>query len=128
MNRYITPALTLAAGIGIGAVAVQVIYAQATAPAYNVAEIAVTNEEGYNKEFVPPILKSIQESGGKFIVRGGKTIAALGTPPPPRVVIIQFESLAKAQAWLNSPGYKAAQPIGEKYATFRAYQVEGVSP
>jgi uncharacterized protein (DUF1330 family) len=77
---------------------------------------------------VPPVVKSIQDAGGKFIVRGGKTISVVGSPPAPRVVIIQFDSLDKAQAWLNSPAYKAAQSIGEKYATFRGYQVEGVAP
>jgi uncharacterized protein (DUF1330 family) len=50
-----------------------------------------------------------------------------GSPPASRVVVIQFESLDKAQAWVNSSAYKAAQAIGEKYATFRAYQAEGIS-
>jgi uncharacterized protein (DUF1330 family) len=128
MKRLITLGLTLVAGIGIGAATVHVLHAQARPPAYNVAEITVTNEEGYNKEYVPPVVKSIQDAGGKFIVRGGKTISVVGSPPAPRVVIIQFDSLDKAQAWLNSPAYKAAQSIGEKYATFRGYQVEGVAP
>jgi uncharacterized protein (DUF1330 family) len=128
MDRYITATLVLIAGAGIGAAAVQVLHAQVRSPAYNIAEITVTNDEGYNKEYVPPIVKSIQESGGKFIVRGGKAISVLGLPSAPRVVIIQFDSLDKAQAWVNSPAYKAAQSIGEKYATFRACQVEGISP
>jgi uncharacterized protein (DUF1330 family) len=74
------------------------------------------------------VAKSIQESGGKFIVRGGKTISVAGMAPAARVVIIQFESLDQAQAWTNSSSYKAAQAIGQKYATFRAYQVDGVAP
>ena len=73
-------------------------------------------------------MKTIQDAGGKFIVRGGKTISIGGTPPAPRITVIQFESLDKAQAWVNSSAYKAAQAIGEKYATFRGYQVEGVAP
>jgi uncharacterized protein (DUF1330 family) len=128
MDRSITGGLALVAGIGIGAAAVQVLHAQAQPPAYHIAEITVTNDEGYNKDFVPPIVKSMQDLGGKFIARGGKTISVLGSPPAPRVVLIQFDSLDKAQAWVNSPGYKAAQQLGDKYATFRAYQVEGSSP
>jgi uncharacterized protein (DUF1330 family) len=31
-----------------------------------------------------------------------------------------------AQALYNSPEYKAAQAIGDKYATFRRYAVEGL--
>ena len=128
MNTKIQLAFALLVGVGIGAVAVQGLHAQAKPPAFNIAEITITNEEGYTKEYVPPVLKTIQDAGGKFIVRGGKTISIGGTPPAPRITVIQFESLDKAQAWVNSSAYKAAQAIGEKYATFRGYQVEGVAP
>jgi uncharacterized protein (DUF1330 family) len=128
MNRYISAGFAMVVGAALGAAAVQGLHAQATPPAFNIAEITITNNDGYTKEYVPPILKSIEESGGKFIVRGGKTATAYGTPPAPRVTVIQFPSFDKAQAWLNTPAYKAAQAIGEKYATFRAYQVEGVAP
>jgi uncharacterized protein (DUF1330 family) len=37
-------------------------------------------------------------------------------------------SIDEAQEWFNSPANKAAQAIGDKYATFRSYVVEGVSP
>jgi len=128
MKTHYKLGMTLFAGIAIGAGVTEALQAQAKPPAFNIAEITVTNEEGYNKEYVPPIVKSIQEFGGKFIVRAGKTISVYGAPPAPRVVVIQFESLDKAQAWANSPSNKAAQTIGDKYATFRAYQVEGLSP
>jgi len=128
MKRYIILALATLTGAALGAAAIQGLHAQAKPPAFNIAEITITNDEAYTKEYVPPILKSIQDSGGKFIVRGGKTASVVGTPPAPRITVIQFESLDKAQAWINSPAYKAAQAIGDKYATFRAYQVEGVAP
>ena len=121
-------AFALLVGVGIGAVAVHGLHAQAGPPAFNIAEITVTDNDGYTKEYIPAVVKSIQDSGGKFIVRAGKTISVTGTPPAPRVVVIQFESLDQAQAWTNSPANKAAQAIGQKYATFRSYQVEGVSP
>jgi uncharacterized protein (DUF1330 family) len=128
MNRSITIALAMFTGAGLGAAAVQVLHAQAKPPAFHITEVTITNDEGYNKEFIPPIEKTREDFGGKFIARGGKTISVQGSPPAPRVVVIQFESLDKAQAWINSPAFKAAQAIGDKYGTFRAYQVEGVSP
>jgi uncharacterized protein (DUF1330 family) len=128
MKKYIALALATLAGAALGAAAIQGLHAQAKPPAFNIAEITITNDEAYTKEYVPPILKSIQDSGGKFIVRGGKIASVVGAPPAPRITVIQFESLDKAQAWFNSPAYKAAQAIGDKYATFRAYQVEGVAP
>jgi hypothetical protein len=33
----------------------------------------------------------------------------------------------KAQAWWNSPAVKDLNAIGEKYAEFRTYLVEGLS-
>jgi uncharacterized protein (DUF1330 family) len=111
----------------LGAAAVQSLHAQAKPVAYVVSEITVTNQDAYDKEYVPPVVKSIQDGGGKFIARAGKTVTFLGAPPAPRIVLFQFESMDKAQAF-NSPANKAAAPIGEKYATFRTYAVEGLSP
>jgi uncharacterized protein (DUF1330 family) len=51
-----------------------------------------------------------------------------GAPPAPRVTVIQFDSMDKAQAWWNSPANKDIQAIGQKYATVRSYLVEGISP
>jgi uncharacterized protein (DUF1330 family) len=127
MRTHYMVGMALFAGISIGAGLIEALHAQAKPPAFNIAEITLTNEEGYNKEYVPPVVKSIQDFGGKFIVRGGKTISIFGVPPAPRIIVIQFENIDKAQAWVNSSSYKAAQAIGDKYATFRTYQVEGTS-
>jgi cytoskeletal protein CcmA (bactofilin family) len=54
-----------------------------------------------------------------------KTMAFSGEPPPNRVVILQFENMAAAKAWQDGNG-RATQKIGEKYATFRTFAVEGV--
>jgi uncharacterized protein (DUF1330 family) len=112
----------------LGAVAVQSIHAQARPVAFIVAEIGITDPDGYSKEFLPPVLKTIQEAGGKFLARGGKTVSFDGAPPGPRVVVTQYESMEKAQAWWNSPATKDAFAIGRKYATFRQFGVEGVTP
>ena len=39
-----------------------------------------------------------------------------------------FESMEKARAVFDSPAYKEAKKVGDKYATFRVYAVEGMSP
>jgi uncharacterized protein (DUF1330 family) len=44
------------------------------------------------------------------------------------VVVLQFDIVDKAQAFWNSPGRKSAQSVGDKYATTRAFVVEGVTP
>lgn len=37
-----------------------------------------------------------------------------------------FESMEKAKATFDSPAYKAAKKVGDKYAKFRVYAVEGL--
>jgi len=48
----------MAAGFGLGAVAVQGLHAQGKAPVYYVAEIDVTNPDAYAKEYAPKLRHS----------------------------------------------------------------------
>ena len=127
MKPCYTVALSILAGVAIGAAAVQALHAQAKPPAYVVAEIDVTNPEPYEKEYVPIAAKAITDGGGKYLVRGGETAAMYGEPPKPRIAVMAFESMEKAQAAFNSSAYKEAKKVGDKYANFRIYAVEGVS-
>ena len=47
-------------------------------------------------------------------------------PPTKRVAIQQWESLEKLQAWRNSAEFKKAREVGDKYAKFRTFVVEGL--
>jgi uncharacterized protein (DUF1330 family) len=49
-----------------------------------------------------------------------------GTPQKSRVTINVYDSLEEAQASRNAADYKEARKIGDKYATFRAFVVEGL--
>jgi uncharacterized protein (DUF1330 family) len=120
--------LAMLASFALGAAAVQTLHAQAKPTGFVIVEAAVTDKDGYVKEFIPAAVKGIDEGGGKYIVRGGKTVSLRGTPPASRIVVLQFESVDKAQAWWDSPATKTAQAIGDKYATFRIFAVEGASP
>ena len=128
MNRYITVGLAMVASAAVGAAAVQTLLAQTKPPAFNIAEITIKDQDGYNKEYLPLITKALTDAGGKFLVRGGKTISYEGAAPATRVVVIQFESLDKLQALYNSAPYKDAVAVGDKYATQRIFGAEGVSP
>lgn len=127
MKTHYTVALSILAGVAVGAAAVQALHAQAKPPAYVVAEIDVTNAEPYDKEYVPPAAKAITDGGGKYIVRGGRTVAIFGEPPKPRIAVMVFESMEMAKAAFDSSAYKEAKKVGDKYAKFRVYAVEGLS-
>jgi uncharacterized protein (DUF1330 family) len=128
MNRTITVGLSMLAGATIGGAVVETLHAQAKPPGFTVAEIIVKDKDGYMKEFAPAITKTIQDAGGKFLVRGGRTASTLGAPPSGRVVITQYESFEKAQEWANSQAVQDAEKIGQKYADIRNFVVEGVAP
>ena len=119
--------MAIAVLAGIGAGAVETLRAQAKPPAYIVAEIDVSNQEPYQKEYVPLAVKALEASGAKYLARGGKT-AVIDGDPPKRVVIATYESLDKAQAAYSSAAYKDARKIGEKYAKFRIFAIEGLAP
>src|ERR1700757_1255466 len=128
INRHITVGLAIMASAALGATVVQTLHAQARPPAYNIVEITIKDQDGYNKEYLPLVAKAITDAGGKFIVRGGKTISYEGAAPAPRVVVVQFENLDKLQALYNSAPYKDAIAVGDKYSTQRIFGVEGISP
>jgi uncharacterized protein (DUF1330 family) len=115
-------------GAALAGAAIETIHAQAKPHAYVIAEITIKNQDGYLKEFAPAVVKSQEAFGGKFLARGGKTESNLGSAPAPRVVVVEYDSLDKAQAWWNSQAAKDAFVIGKKYADIRQFAVEGVAP
>jgi uncharacterized protein (DUF1330 family) len=129
MNRTVTVGLgMLVAGTAIGAAAVQTIHAQAKPPAFQIVEVTVRDQDGFNKEFVPLITKVQGEVGGKFLARGGRTVAYEGAPPAARVVVLQYDNMDQMQAAFNNPAFKSALAVGNKYSTQRIFGVEGLAP
>jgi uncharacterized protein (DUF1330 family) len=131
MKTQFTVALSMLAGVAVGAVAIQGLHAQAKPPVYLVTEIDVTNPEAFGKEFAPLAQATIKAAGAKFLIIGGtggagaKPVTGVVGTPPKRVTIQVWDSLEAMNKWYKSADYQAALKIGEKYATFRRYAVEG---
>jgi hypothetical protein len=92
-----TVVLSILAGIGLGAAAVQGLHAQAKPPAYFVVEIDKINDaEGLNVIVQRPrggadVAKVL---GGHYIARTYKITALDGTPPV-RFIAYAFDSVEK---------------------------------
>ena len=125
-TRY-TVAFSMLVGAALGAATIHGLHAQAKPPAYVIAENEVSNPAAYAKEYAPFASKALMAAGAKFLVRGGQAVSIAGTPPKSRVIVFAFESMEQAQAAFGSPAYREAKKIGEKYAKFRIYAVEGVA-
>jgi uncharacterized protein (DUF1330 family) len=127
MKTQFVVGIALLIGVGVGAVAVQSLHAQARPPAYVIAEIDVMNQDGYAKEYLPTGSKAVLAGGAKYLARGSRTAEIKGEPPK-RIVLLAFENFDAAQATFASPAFMEAAAIGEKHAKFRIYAVEGVPP
>jgi uncharacterized protein (DUF1330 family) len=125
MKTYFGIALTLLAGIGIGAATVQGLHAQAKPSAYVITEVEIINPEAF-KEFAPKVAEVNRAAGGKYLARGGE-IVALDGQPPKRVTLTVFESVEKAQAARTSAAWKELTPLREKATKTRSYIVEGLT-
>jgi len=125
-------AAAMLAGITIGAAGVQVLHAQTKPPVYFIGEIEVTNPEGYAKEYLPKAREIIKAHGGQLLAAGGAAgsgnpVIAVDGEPPKRVVVYRYPSVDAVHAWRNDPAYEEVRKIGEKYANYRTFAVEGVS-
>jgi uncharacterized protein (DUF1330 family) len=130
--RY-TVALSILAGAALGALAVHSLHAQAKPPVYYIAEIDVTNPDAYAKEFAPKAQAIIKAAGGRFLAIGGtaatgaRTLTAFDGEPPKRAVVQVWDSMEKIQAWRANPEFKELRKVGDKYAKFRSFAIEGMS-
>ena len=118
-------ALSMLAGIALGAAAIQTLDAQAKPPVYMIAINEISNQEGYTKEYVPPAQKSVKDHGGVYVA-AGPGAQVTGNLPNGPVVILRWESMEALQSWHNSPEFQAALKIGEKYAKFNIIAVNGI--
>jgi uncharacterized protein (DUF1330 family) len=110
--------------LGVGAA--DVLHAQAKPPGFVFAEIDVKDQDGYTNDFLPKARANIKESGGKYLAGGfNKTISMSGSPPPNRVVLLQFADMDAVKAY-NAKQRQLEAEMGDKYATFRAIGIEGV--
>ena len=93
--------------------------------AYIIVDIEVTDPAGY-ETYKQLATDSVQLFGGKYLARGGPNETLEGDLQAHRLVILEFESLLRAKAWLNSPEYAPARILRHKYANSNMIMVEGV--
>ena len=95
-----------------------------TMSAYIIVEIDITEPVGY-EEYKRQAAATVHKYGGKYIVRGGRTEVLEGDWQPKRIVILEFESLERAQEWLNCEEYREPRKLRHKTAKTNMILVEG---
>jgi len=93
--------------------------------AYLVADIEVTDPDAY-AEYRRTVGASIAAFGGRFLARGGRTETLEGTWLPKRLVIVEFPSMERLQAWYASPEYAPALALRQRASVSSLVMTEGV--
>jgi uncharacterized protein (DUF1330 family) len=97
----------------------------AAASAYYIADFELTDAEAI-KPYSAKVESTFKPFGGRFIVRGGDPVPLEGRSPKGRLVVIEFDSIEKAQAWYNSAAYAELRPIRQKAGHSNIYIVQGL--
>ena len=93
--------------------------------AYIIVEIEITDPVGY-EEYKKLAGPTVEQHGGKYIVRGGACEMLEGDWNPKRIVILQFQNMERAKAWLNCPEYVEPRKMRHRTAKTRMIVVEGL--
>ena len=94
-------------------------------PAFVIVDIDITDPAGY-EEYRKLATPTVSAYGGKYVARGGRSEVLEGSWKPNRLVILRFDSIEKAKAWLNSPEYEGPRKIRQRTAQANMIVVEGV--
>jgi len=95
--------------------------------AYIVAQVNVTDTGRYDdyRKMVPATL---EQYGGRFLVRGGDVDKLEGEWNPSRLVVIEFDSAEQARAWWASQEYAPAKALRQQASLTGMILVEGCNP
>lgn len=94
-------------------------------PAYLIARVQVQDPLAY-EEYKRLAAAAIEKFGGRYRARGGTTLTLEGEEEGSRVVLVEFPSLERAQAWYRSPEYQKAIAARRGCATGHFILVDGL--
>jgi hypothetical protein len=96
---------------------------------FQVVEINVKDQKGYEASGVDKVRASMTTDGGKVIAGGyNKAHGLIGDAPANRYLIIQYPNKAANDKHFSESVKPWWEGEGRKYSDFRAVGVEGVAP
>jgi uncharacterized protein (DUF1330 family) len=93
--------------------------------AYVLLNIDVTDPVRF-AEYAKAAAATVEQHGGRYLVRGGRSEALEGSADPKRVVILEFPTYERARAWWDSSEYQGPKRVRQTAARADALIVEGV--
>ncbi|CAI8039906.1 hypothetical protein GBAR_LOCUS22252 [Geodia barretti] len=93
--------------------------------AYIIATIEVTDPEKF-EVYRGQVPATIENHGGRYLARGGEVTVVEGDQPTRRTVILEFDSLEKANGWYYSDDYAGPKELRIASTISNVTIVEGV--
>jgi len=120
--------LTLLAGMGLGAIVMQGLHAEASPPVYLIFDAEIKDQAAY-QPFLQTAVREVQSQGGRFIVAGATPEILSGSgSSSSRVSVSQWPNKEAIRQWFNSDVMKPVREAQAKYTATRLYIVEGRAP
>lgn len=91
---------------------------------YVIAQMTVTDPAAFS-DYPGQAGPTVAAFGGRYVVRGGPIDRREGDWEPGRVVVIEFDSVEKAQAWYDSQMYEEAKALRIRSTVSSLMIVEG---
>jgi uncharacterized protein (DUF1330 family) len=113
MKRQITTLLALIAGVGISVAAVQGLHAQTKPKAYGISEVEILDRAALDA-FAKVARPAVQAAGGQVMGTVNEKIIKRVGEAPKAVILVEWDSLEKAEAYLKSPTYTNFIPQRDK--------------
>jgi len=93
--------------------------------AYVLVDVEVTHAARYD-EYRTLAAESVEQYGGRYLVRGGASEVLEGDRVPRRLVVLEFPDAEAARRWYQSPEYTDAKARRDGAATGSFILVDGV--
>jgi uncharacterized protein (DUF1330 family) len=93
-------------------------------PAYIIANIELHDAERY-KDYIKHVPALIEKSGGKYLVRGGRSQVLEGSWSPSGLIILEFPDREAALALYNHPEYQPYKNLRQSISTSSLIVVDG---
>ena len=95
-------------------------------PAYLISDVSVKDAEAF-QAYRSRAATSIEQHGGRYLVRGGPIDILEGSWAPTTIIIVEFPDIERAQAWYSSPEYAAALAFRDSALSRNLILVDGIS-
>jgi uncharacterized protein (DUF1330 family) len=94
--------------------------------AYVLGQVNILDQNQYFENYGAKVSATVEQYGGKYLVRGGNITDVEGQLPSKRIVIMEFADKTAALTWYNSPEYQSIIDGRHKNAQSILNIIEGI--